>query len=392
LEKRRGIYLALMSASHGLNHFYQLLIPVIIPKITAEYKLSNFTAGILLSCFSLSYALLQAPTGYFSKLVGRKKLLILGFIITSMSFLAIGFVDNIILFALLFLLAGVGGSFYHPIGMPFLSEFYKENLGQASGFHQTGGALGSFVAPLVIGAVALIFDWRLTVAVLSIPGIVLSVIIWRSVAEPKRPKEDSTPPKEKINLKLYGPCFIFIVAAMVSVLGLRGIDSFASQYFVYGRGIGNFAEAAFLYSMLKVAGLFSAPLCGRLSDMFGRRKVLFVLIMIQSVSIYALTLAPLGVLIVPCLIFGFASFGSLTITDAFLTEITPKANMETIFGLHYTASFLTSAIIPPILGTIIDLYGFNAGIVVLSAVIPFSIPIFLQVKNKVSTANDDRKR
>jgi MFS family permease len=371
-----------MSASHGMNHFYQLLIPVIIPKITAEYGLSNFIAGVLLSCFSLSYALLQTPTGYISKVIGRKKLLISGFVITSISFLAIGFVDNVVLFAALFLLAGVGGSFYHPIGMPFLAEFYKENLGQASGFHQTGGALGSFVAPLVTGAVALVFDWRLTVAVLSIPGIVLSIILWLLVAESKPPKEDSMQTKQRISLKLYGSSIIFIVAAMVSILGLRGIDSFANQYFVYGRGIANFVEAAFLFSMLKVAGLFSSPLCGRLSDRFGRRKVLFILILIQSISIYALTMVSLDILLVPCLVFGFASFGSLTITDAFLTEITPKANMETIFGLHYTVSFLTSAIIPPILGNIIDLYGFNVGIAVLSAVIPFSIPIFLQIKKK----------
>lgn len=385
LEKSRGIYLALLSASHGLNHFYQLLIPVVIPKITAEYQLTNFVAGILLACFSLTYSLLQSPIGYLSKLFGRKRLLILSFIITSVSFLAIGFVDNLILFALLFLFAGVGGSIYHPIGMPLLSEFYKENRGQASGFHQTGGAVGSFVAPLVIGPLVLLLNWRLATAVLSTLGIALSLIVWFVIVEPKQQVKEETKQQSKgakTSVKMYSSSLVFIVAAMIAVTGLRGLDSFANQYFIYGRGITNFAEAAFLFSMLKIAGLFSSPLCGRLSDIFGRKKVLIVLIVIQSASIYALTATPLSILAFPCILFGFASFGSLTITDAFLADITPREYVETIFGLHYTASFLTSVYIPPIQGVIIDSYGFDASFLALSALILFSIPIFLKVKTR----------
>jgi FSR family fosmidomycin resistance protein-like MFS transporter len=384
IEKNSRVYLTLLSTSHGMNHFYQLLVPVVIPKITAEYKLSNFTAGVLLSWFSLSYALLQTPSGYLSKFISRKNLVILGFVITSASFLIIGFINNIIIFALLLFLAGIGGSTYHPNGIPLLAEVYKENMGQASGFHQTGGAFGSFIAPLIVGVLVLNINWRLTITWLSVPGIILSIILWLLLVNPyqqvKEKPERQTDGNRVNRTKLYGPALILIAASVVYTVGLRGVNSFANQYFTYGRGIQDIAMASFYFSMLQVAGLFSGPLSGKLSDTFGRKKVLTILIVVESVSLYALTMAPISTIIIPCIFFGVASFGMLAVTDAFMADITPRENTEAIFGLLYTTSFLTSVIIAPVLGSIADSYGFNTGFIILSAITPLSIPILVKVK------------
>lgn len=381
VEKRVNLSLALISLNHGMNHLHQLLLPVLLPKITSEYNLSNFVVGILLSCFNLSYSLFQTPVGYLSKKFKRKNLLALGLVVSSLAFLFIGFVDNIIVLALLFLLAGLGGSTHHPTGMPLISEMFKEKRGQASGFHQTGGALGSFVGPLIAGSVAVALNWKSTLIVLSIPGFVLAFILWWLLLEPKRVfvKE-----KREDDRRLYRPVLLLIGAGVFYTVALRGVNSFANQYFVYGRGIASLAEASFLFSMLQVAGLFSGPFSGRLSDKFGRGKVLVALILVQSASLYALLAASPSLLIVPCLVFGFASFGLLAITDAYLTDITPKKYVDTVFGLHYTISFSVGAIVPPILGRIIDLYGFSVGFSILGLVVPLGIILLTRIKNKGS--------
>jgi hypothetical protein len=48
MQEKGRAHLVLLTTSHGMNHVYQLLTPVIIPKITADYGLSNFIAGMLL--------------------------------------------------------------------------------------------------------------------------------------------------------------------------------------------------------------------------------------------------------------------------------------------------------------------------------------------------------
>jgi len=135
--------------------------------------------------------------------------------------------------------------------------------------------------------------------------------------------------------------------------------------------------------MLKIAGLFSGPFCGRLSDIFGRKNVLILLICIESVSVYMLTIVPNNVLIIPCLIFGFSSFGLWAVADAFLTDITPRKYMSTVFGLYFTLSFFNQAIIPTVLGAIVDYFNsFNIGFIILSVIMPFSIPLIFKVKDK----------
>jgi MFS family permease len=375
----------LLATSHGMNHVYQLLTPIIIPKITADYGLSNFTAGTLLACFLASYCLLPVLSGYLSQTYGRKLLLSLGFAISALSFLAIGFTDNIIILALLLFVAGAGGSTYHPNGVPFLAEFYPNNRGQTLGLHQTGGAVGSFIAPILTGALVLNFGWRPTLMVLAIPGIALALVLWFSISQEHtvgRTTQSQTSRTRLTNMKIYGSAFLFIAAAFIYVLGLRGTDALANQYFTYGRGIENILEASLLFAALKAAGLFSAPLCGRLSDIYDRKKVLIALVIIESASLYAITITPTILLVVPCIIFGFAAFGLLGVGEALLADITPADQINTIFGVNFTINFSSAPILAAVLGIIADQYSFDVGFILLSALMPLSIPILLKIKAK----------
>lgn len=365
-----------------MNHFYQLLTPVVVPEITREYGISN--AGLLLLCFVLSYSLLPALSGYLSQAFGRRKLLTLGFAISALSFLSIGVTSNIAILALLFLLAGAGGSTYHPNGIPILAETYSTTRGQTLGLHQTGGALGSIIGPLITGIIVLNFTWRLALMLLAIPGLVLAVILWFSIS-PERPLKRSTEQQtSKIrikNLKPYGPAILLIAAAFIYILGQRGTDVFANEYFVIGRGI-EIAEASILFSMLKIAGLFSAPICGKLSDTYGRKKVLVTLIIVESISLYAITATPTMLLAVPCIIFGFAAFGLLAVGEALLADITPENQRSMVFGINVTVSFSPSIILTPALFTIAQVYNFHFGFILLSAIMPLSIPFLLKIKTK----------
>lgn len=385
MKQRNKAHLTLLATSHGMNHVYQLLTPIIIPKITADYGLSNFTAGTLLACFLASYCLLPVLSGYLSQTYGRKLLLSLGFAISALSFLAIGFTDNIIILALLLFVAGAGGSTYHPNGVPFLAEFYPNNRGQTLGLHQTGGAVGSFIAPILTGALVLNFGWRPTLMVLAIPGIALALVLWFSISQEHtvgRTTQSQTSRTRLTNMKIYGSAFLFIAAAFIYVLGLRGTDALANQYFTYGRGIENILEASLLFAALKAAGLFSAPLCGRLSDIYDRKKVLIALVIIESASLYAITITPTILLVVPCIIFGFAAFGLLGVGEALLADITPADQINTIFGVNFTINFSSAPILAAVLGIIADQYSFDVGFILLSALMPLSIPILLKIKAK----------
>lgn len=383
MQRKANLALALVSTTHGMNHFYQLLLPVALPLIRADYELTYLGAGLLLFCFSLSYSLFQTPVGLVSARVGRKNLLVMGLILTSLAFIVLNFTSSFYVVALVLFLAGIGGSTYHPNGMPLISELFENSRGQASGFHQTGGSLGSFISPLVAGLAMVSLGWRISLLIMSVPGLVLALILWIFLVDP-RTKVTQEPRIQTPGTGLYGPVILLIVSAAIYTTAFRGMNAFANQYFVDARGITNLGEASFLFSMLQVAGLFSAPLTGRLSDRWGRRSVIIMLILGQSLSVFWLLFSPSGQMIFPCILFGFTAFGLLAISDAYLADITPRQHVETVFGVHFTVSFVTGAILPPILGSIIDSSGFAVGFSALAFLILAGIPLIARTRQRDS--------
>jgi MFS family permease len=377
--------LRLLATSHAVNHVYQLVPPVVLPELTLEFGV--FNAGLFLLSFVLSYSLLPAISGYLSRHVGRRNLITAGFAITALSFVAVALTNNVAVLALLFFAAGAGGSTYHPLGSPILAEAYPISRGRTLGLHQTGGAVGSFVGPSVTGILVFGFGWRPTLILLSIPGLITAAALWLSITAERWTGETVLQRGRLIklaDLKTYAPAFVFMTAAFIYVLGLRGTDVFANEYFTFGRGIG-IAEASFLFSMLKVAGLFSAPICGRLSDTFGRKTVLVALVVVESVSLFVITSSPPILLAVPCVVFGFASFGLLGVGEALLADVTPEQQRPTLFGINQTLSFSPQIFLVPLLLGLSESFGHSFGFILLSGLMPLSIPLLLAVRTKPSS-------
>lgn len=384
VQNNRKKHLPLLATSHALNHAYQLLTPVLAPALIIEY--GNAFAGLFVSCFLLSYSLLPVVSGYLTQRFGRR-LLSIGFAATASCFVAIGFTNNVIILGFLFFIAGAAGSTYHPSGFPILAETYQTTRGQALGLHQTGGAIGSLLGPILTGLMLVSFSWRPTIMIMAIPGFVLSAVLWFSIENQPKPKDTISQRKISANMKdLKVPhiVFLLIAAAFFYMIGQRGTDAFASVYFADGRGI-KLLEASLLYAALKVGGLFSSPICGRLSDTYGRKNVLIPLVIIGSVSLYAITAVPVTLIVFPCIAFSFAAFGLLTVGESLLADITPENKRAAIFGLNVTFNFSPYIFLTPILFSISGLYGFNLGFVILSLLMLVSIPLILKIRNKSST-------
>jgi FSR family fosmidomycin resistance protein-like MFS transporter len=373
---KKGIALTVLSAAHATNHIYQLVLPVAMPKIVGEYGLSGFSMGMLTACFIIPFSLLQIVFGSLLRRVSRRLLMSFGLALNSVAFLAIIFSEDIRLLALLLLLAGVGGSTYHPIGIPFVSELFLERRGQALGFHQTGGAIGSFLAPMAIGAIAELLGWRSAFSIMSSLGFLLLPFLWLSLEEPKRSEKFH----RRGNMGVLRQALLLILAVTIGLLGLRGLTPFATQYFGENKGV-TYAEATIFFSLLQVAGIFSGPICGRVSDILGRKRIISILILIQSISLFSITLTSNVLLALACVVFGFTTFGLLATTDALFADITPPDFLGTVIGFNLAASYGVSAIIPPLLGSMIDVYGFEYAFTVLSVLIPISIILLAIAKS-----------
>jgi len=391
--KSINAFITLIVASHGTNHMLQLILPTLLPTMITEFQMSNYVAGIVIACFIVPYSLLQIPFGYLSDRMGRRRIMIFGLLLYSIGTLLSGLSQNVVILGLTQFLAGVGGAFYHPIGIPLLFLVADERRrGQAMGFHQTGGAVGSVAAPLLSAYIAIAFGWRYSFAALSLLGF-LSLLMWLITDIPASASHEKKKTESLksilFNSKTIRLIVLIFIFGLMHVITYRGLTPFLTTYATRKFGI-SLASAAQLLSLMQIMGVFGSPLFGRLSDKTGRRAMLAILLVAQSAIMYLITLASLESLVILLGAMGLIIFGCLTVTDVWIPEINVPAIMGTVVGVALSASFFAGAIVTPTIGYLADQVGFDYAFRLLSVVVLFGLPMLKIIKyaadNKSPTA------
>ena len=357
---------------------FQLAPPIILLKFGFEHGLSTFEAGLLLLAFNLPYALLPVFFGALSRKMGRRRLLSIGFLFISVAFAAASYSQDSLLLMIALLVAGVGGSTYHVLGIPLIADLFPMKRGEALGYHQTGGSIGSFIAPLIVGALTETFGWRSASVALSLLGIALAPILWYSLRDTPRPDSE----RSKWSLRELGKSLIIILVTANIIVGFRGLQLFGVYYFDLGKGLGT--QAYLLMALSNVAGIFSGPICGRLSDIVGRKKTIAALALMEGVSSLGLVIFTGAPLYFDVVVLGFAFYGLLATTDAYLSDVAGPELFSTVVGINSTASFTVSSILSFVLGSAIGTLGYDLSFTILAAFPFISLPILISVRKPES--------
>jgi len=341
---------------------------------------------MLVASFALPYAIFQIPFGYLSDRKGRKRIMLLGLFLYSLATLLGGLSQSTLQLALTQFFAGLGGASYHPIGISLVSFVVsRKSLGQAQGFHQTGGAVGSFIAPILAAYIGTAFNWRYSFILLSLFGLVNALIVWLGMAEPNltdsQEEKDKDAMKIRFDSKLFGLTLSLSCFGFVNIITFRALLAFLTTYATekYAIGLGSAAQ---LLALLQIVGIFGSPLFGRLSDSIGRKNTLFILVVCQSAIMYSITYASLEILAILLGAMGLAAFGSLAVADGWVTGMNFRAVMGTIIGSISTAGFLSAAVVAPTVGFLADQFGFDFSFRVLATTALIALPILKIIRDK----------
>jgi MFS family permease len=377
MNPSRNVFAA--SVAHASNHLFQLVLPTILPLIVAEFNLSHFSAGLLLGLFSLPYAIFQLAFGEVSDRFGRKRLVVLGTLASSGTMFLIGLSKDLLQLSVLQVIAGITSAAYHPAGIPLVSESsVAQRRGRALGFHQMGGALGSLLPPVIMGAMAGAFGWRGVVIMASMVGFLSTLLSSLLLKEPVRPEAGGT--KSTLLMALHNRSVLLLfMSSLVSVTAYRGIAAFATLYLVEGKG-GSVDEAAIYYAIFQAAGVIGGPIGGSFSDRLGKANIIVAFVLAESIPIFSLPLLGSSSLAMVLAIIGLSSFAVLAIQDAYLSEIAPKNALGSSYGLLLTSSFLSAAYVPPIIGESIDRNGYEFSFALAASITLLALPLIYLVK------------
>jgi len=272
--------MVLLSLNFGIVFFDRNAISYLSPFIQPDLHLTNEQVGLFASGLSFAWSISGFVIGSIADRAGhRKAFLIFTVILFSLCSVFSGLAGSFLILLAARIVMGAAEGPLMPISQSFAAaESSPERRGLNMGFVQNFGSnlFGSFVAPLVIVALANSFGWRLSFFIAALPGLLSALLIWRLVREPKieqgivKEHRERMPLGEMIrhrNIWLSMLISAFIVAWIV--LGWTFLPLFYVKQRLFSTQV-----MSYLMAVLGASAAVGAFVLPGLSDRIGRKPVM----------------------------------------------------------------------------------------------------------------------
>ena len=321
----------LLGLASFINDVSSELISAVLPLFISQLGGSGVALGMVSGLRELLSNLLKPLSGYLSDRFHRKKPLIaLGYLISALFKLLIGFSKNVSQVVLNSTLERIGKG-VRTAPRDALISLSKGRSGQKFGIHRSMDTAGALTGVLL--ATLLIYTGFSNRTAILIGGAIafLSLFPVLLVKEPKTERKSYKEEKETEE-KLSSN---FLKTLIVLTLYSTGALSFMFLIFVAGKETSE-KMALFLYLFLNVAYLFTSLPAGNLSDSFGKEKILASGYFIGGLSLLLLAIHNNLILLTLSFILYGVSIGiSDTVQRALVGEITGKNRKGTAYGLFH---------------------------------------------------------
>src|SRR5262245_7058407 len=175
-DKTRALWLC--GILHVFTHIYHVALLPLYLLIQKDLQLTSVEqATLLVSVLMISYYLPRYPMGVLADSLSRKKLLGIGLIINGLGFVALAHAQSYNEALICVIVAGIGGSFYHPAATSLVARLYPVGTGKALGLVGVGASVGFFLSPIYSGWRAEVTgNWRTPVFELGLAGVICAIL------------------------------------------------------------------------------------------------------------------------------------------------------------------------------------------------------------------------
>jgi FSR family fosmidomycin resistance protein-like MFS transporter len=303
-----------IAGGHFVHDTYSAFIAPLLPLIQEKLSLSYGLAGSLAMFLQLP-GLLNPIIGYLADRMSVRYFVIFAPAVTATLMSAMGLTPNYLSLALLILLAGVSVSAFHAPAPAMIANVSAQRVGAGMGIYMAGVELGRTLGPLIIaGSVAwlgLEGLWRLMFVGWFVSGFLFFRLRHVKVAS-----------RIKKGLDLAKVWRVFSVLAwmlMTRAFFLGAITTFLPTY-MNDVVRANFWIAAGALTILEAAGVAGALLAGAMSDRYGRRGILLLLLVSAPLLLLLFVVSPSWLYVPLLLVLGFTGLATAPIMLAIVQD------------------------------------------------------------------------
>ncbi len=354
------------SVAHFMQHVVTTLLNPLLPLIRDNFALSYAQSGFVVSAYSISLGLANAPMGVLADRIGSRVVLAVGLVLVGVAAVGLALAAQYWQVLLLLIAMGLVSATYHAPAASILSRsFPDQTRGAAMGIHTAGGSLAVFAAPLVAaafaGSMAANDAWRAAYLWTAAVPIVCGVAVW--IVAPPGTRAARTgrgwlaATREVIDVfRTVGNAVTLSVAFQVVY---AAVLAFLAIYLVDARGLDP-ALAAALFAVPQAAAVIGPFVGGWLSDRIGRRTVIAIGLGVFGPAMWSFTATPTALGFLPLIVVGLVAGMRTTVTEVLVAESAPVARRATVLGTYYLLAAHIGGLAAPALGWLAGVIGIAA--------------------------------
>ncbi|MBD3109149.1 MFS transporter [Bacillus sp. AGMB 02131] len=283
-----------------------LVIPV-IPTIMNELNLSGSVVGYMVAAFAIIQLLVSPIAGRWVDKFGRKRMIVIGLFIFSLSELLFGLGQHVVTLFVSRMLGGVSAAFIMPAITAFIADITTlKTRPKALGYMSAAISTGFIIGPGIGGFLAEI-GTRLPfffAAGFALLAAILSIITLR---EPERNPENIEPEGSEAGLKrIFVPMyFIAFMIILICAFGLAAFESLFSLFADHKFGFTPKDIAIMITGGALIGAIVQVLLFDRLTEWFGEIRLIRYSLILSTVLVFLMTVVNsyFGILLVTWTVF-----------------------------------------------------------------------------------------
>lgn len=396
VSKQKYIILGILFFTWIVNYLDKLSMNVAIIPIAEEFHLNETQAGLVISVFFMSYAVMQLVGGFLSDKYGARSMILISVVLWSIFTIMTGFAWSFISLIAIRLLFGIGeGSFPAASSLAIADNFPKAERGRAKSTLTAATTVGSMISAIVAAALIMSIGWRNLFFIFGTLGFFLTIALYFLLKPNTQYRENTQTVKTKVPLKklLKMPMLwqLMLMYFGVSIVNW-GLTSWMPTYMVKAKHLDMVAMGA-VSIIPALAALVAVVLTGWLIDKHAVGKEKYLIMggaFIAGISLFFMTNASSIVMVV--LFQSITTAGCLFATTTILTlplKYFSHDVIGTATGFMYFGGQMAGAISPSVMGFVITLFNGSYSAAFLFLMVMIIIPIVtamtLHTKNEALT-------
>ena len=358
----------------ALFFFYEYLLQlapsVMSMEIRHDFALNASQFGNLTFYYFIAYAVVQIPAGLLLDRIGPRYSLTLAAALCALGTLQFSFANYFTSVEVARFITGSGSAFAMLGTLVLVANWFPiKRFALLHGLTVTIGMLGAVFGYAPMAKLTEVMEWRDSLLLLGVIGLVLTIAIWIFIRDHPNYKEHKR--YNGITTKqVFSALGRIIVHRQSWITALYGVCMYAPTAAIAWWGPSYFklrfdmetTTAAFIISLNFIGWTVGGPFFGWLSDYLGRRKTpLYISSIGALLAMLCILYLPVpSIVLLGFIIFLFGFFTSGFVPSfSIVRELHPKAVSGTALGFMNMINNFGGAIAPPMVGIILDIYWGN---------------------------------